>query len=115
MSNTERKMAAILANYAKMLTDERFLWSIVRTLFFTAGSDIPRDRREQALGVAREIIERHPLREVAGATAPDARVVAVRVLAPVVEPAMQLLKAVRNAWRPALWRLQANPPRTWAL
>lgn len=27
-----------LANYAKMLTDERFLWSIVRTLFFTAGA-----------------------------------------------------------------------------
>jgi multiple sugar transport system permease protein len=29
-----------LANYAKMLSDERFLWSIVRTLYFTAASVI---------------------------------------------------------------------------
>jgi multiple sugar transport system permease protein len=29
-----------LANYAKMLTDERFLWSVVRTLYFTALSVI---------------------------------------------------------------------------
>ena len=29
-----------LANYAKMLQDERFLWSIVRTLWFTAGTVI---------------------------------------------------------------------------
>jgi urease accessory protein len=42
-------------------------------------------------------------------------VVVLRVLAPVVEPAMDLLKAVRNAWRPALWDLAPNPPRTWAL
>ena len=51
----------------------------------------------------------------AGATAPGPRVVAVRVLAPLVEPAMQLLKAVRAAWRPALWDLPATVPRTWAL
>ncbi len=29
-----------LANYAKMLSDERFLWAIVRTLYFTAASVI---------------------------------------------------------------------------
>ena len=29
-----------LANYAKMLQDERFLWAIVRTLWFTAGTVI---------------------------------------------------------------------------
>jgi multiple sugar transport system permease protein len=29
-----------LANYAKMLSDERFLWSVVRTLYFTALSVI---------------------------------------------------------------------------
>ncbi len=87
----------------------------IATLFLATGSDLDRERRELALAAAREVIEAHPLRAFAGATAPDARVVAVRVLAPVVEPAMQLLKAVRNAWRPALWGLQANPPRTWAL
>lgn len=87
----------------------------IATLFLATGSDLPRARREHALAVAREVIEAHPLRAFAGVTAPDARVVVVRVLAPVVEPAMQLLKAVRNAWRPALWGLAPHPPRTWAL
>ena len=87
----------------------------IATLFFAAGSDIGRDRREQALALARDVIEAHPLRACAGATAPDHRTVAVRVLSDVVEPAMELLKAVRSAWRPALWGLAPNPPRTWAL
>lgn len=87
----------------------------IATLFFATGSDIGRERREQALELARAVIEAHPLRARAGATAPDGRTVAVRVLSDVVEPAMELLKAVRNAWRPALWGLAANPPRTWAL
>lgn len=85
------------------------------TLFLACGAELPRDRREQALAVARECIEAHALRATAGATAPDGHVIAVRVLAPVVEPAMQLLQAVRNAWRPVLWGLPANPPRTWRL
>lgn len=29
-----------LANYAKMLSDERFLWAVVRTIWFTAGTVI---------------------------------------------------------------------------
>ncbi len=87
----------------------------IATLFLATGTDIGRDRREQALTLAREVIEAHPLRARAGATAPDGRTVAVRVLSDVVEPAMGLLKAVRNAWRPALWGLAPNPPRTWAL
>jgi len=87
----------------------------IATLFLATGSDIGRERREQALALAREVIEAHPLRACAGATAPDGRTVAVRVLSDVVEPAMELLKAVRNAWRPGLWGLAPNPPRTWAL
>ena len=51
----------------------------------------------------------------AGATAPNPQVVVVRVLAPMVEPAMQLLKAVRRAWRPLLWGLPPVEPRGWAL
>ena len=85
------------------------------TLFLADGAPMPTARRERALDLAREVIEAHPLRTMAGVTAPDARVVAVRVLAPLVEPAMHLLKAIRNAWRPALWDLAPNPPRTWAL
>jgi urease accessory protein len=85
------------------------------TLFFTAGSEIPRPRREALLELARDLIKDHPLATTAGATAPGPRVVVVRVLAPLVEPALQLLKAIRRAWRPALWNLPATDPRGWAL
>jgi urease accessory protein len=85
------------------------------TLFFAAGTPIDAALRERALELARELIEDHPLRVQAGATSPDPTVLVVRVLAPVVEPAMQLLKSVRHAWRAALWDLASNPPRTWAL
>lgn len=85
------------------------------TLFLACGSELPRQRRELALDLAREIIQAHPLAATAAATAPGPRVVAVRVLAPLVEPALDLLKAVRRAWRPALWRLPPTQPRGWAI
>lgn len=87
----------------------------VATLFLAGGSDLGRARRDEALGLARDVIAAHPLRALAAATAPGPRVIAVRVLAPLVEPAMGLLKSIRNAWRPALWGLAATQPRTWAL
>lgn len=87
----------------------------VATLFFASGSDLGRARRDEALGLARDVIAAHPLCAMAGATAPGPRVIAVRVLAPLVEPAMGLMKSIRNAWRPALWGLAATQPRTWAL
>jgi urease accessory protein len=86
----------------------------IATLFFAAGREIGRDRRDHALALAREVIEAHSLRDLAGATAPGPHVVVVRALAPLVEPALQLLKAVRDAWRPALWQLPATRPRTWS-
>lgn len=85
------------------------------TLFFATGEALGRQRREQALALAREVIEAHPLAASAAATSPDPRVVVVRVLAPLVEPAIELLKAVRSAWRPGLWQLPALQPRSWAL
>jgi urease accessory protein len=87
----------------------------VATLFLANGNDLGRARRDQALELAREVIAAHPLCALAGATAPGPRVVVVRVLTPLVEPALDLLKAIRNAWRPALWGLPATQPRTWAL
>ena len=51
----------------------------------------------------------------AGATAPHAEVVVLRVLAPVVEPAMQLLRQVWRAWRAELWQMQGAAPRIWAM
>lgn len=85
------------------------------TLFFTAGSEVPRARREALLDSARAVIATHALAASAGATAPGPRVVAVRVLAPLVEPAVLLLKAVRRAWRPLLWNLPGEDPRGWAI
>lgn len=85
------------------------------TLFLAAGDDIPRAQREQLLDAARELIAAHPLEATAGATAPGPRVIVVRALAPLVEPALQLLKAVRRAWRPLLWDAHGAEPRGWTL
>ena len=85
------------------------------TLVFAAGSAIAADRAEAALEAARATIEASPLRLQAGATQPHPHVIVLRVLAPVVEPAMQLLRPVWAAWRQALWGLPGNVPRLWNL
>jgi urease accessory protein len=86
------------------------------TLFFAAGTPLTRERREQALELANAAIAAREGGELlAGATAPGPQVIAVRVLSPLVEPAMALLKAIRSVWRPALWHLPATQPRTWAV
>ena len=84
------------------------------TLFFVAGSKLERHRRQEALDRAREVIAAHPLTSSAGATSPDGRVVVVRVLAPVVEPALDLLKQVWKIWRRHFWNQAAAMPRIWA-
>lgn len=84
------------------------------TLFFVAGTPIARARREAALDAVRALIEAHALRSTAGATSPHPQVLVVRVLAPLVEPALDLLKSLRAAWRQELWQLAAVPPRVWA-
>ncbi|MGV3570986.1 MAG: urease accessory protein UreD [Ramlibacter sp.] len=83
------------------------------TVFVACGSELPRPRRDALLEAAREVIEAHPLAATAGATAPGPQVVVVRVLAPLVEPALQLAKAIRRAWRPLLWDLAPGEPRGW--
>jgi urease accessory protein len=85
------------------------------TLFFATGSKLGRARREQALDVARALIAPHALSTTAGATSPNEQVVVVRVLAPVVEPAMQLLKSIWAAWRTELWNKTASSPRIWLM
>lgn len=84
------------------------------TLFFVAGQPIARERREQALDVVRAVIDGHALRPTAGATSPHPQVLVVRVLAPLVEPALDLLKQLRGEWRQQLWQMDAVPPRVWA-
>lgn len=85
------------------------------SLFFVSGSDITRVRREAALDAVRQHIGQHALCASAGATAPNPRVIVVRALAPVVEPAMDLLKALWAIWRHVLWGMAGRPPRTWSL
>jgi urease accessory protein len=85
------------------------------SLFLACGSELARPRREALLEAARSVIEADPLVRMAGATAPGPQVLVVRVLAPLVEPAVRLLKAVRRAWRPLLWGVEGAEPRGWTI
>ena len=85
------------------------------SLFFVTGRPLDRARRDTALDAARAVMDAHALKASAGATSPNGQVVVVRALAPQVEPAMQLLRQVRAAWRAALWQLCAEPPRIWSM
>ena len=85
------------------------------SFFFISGQPIPRERRERALDSARAVIAQHALAGTAGATSPHPQVLVVRVLAPVVEPAMALLRTLRNTWRQELWAKSASSPRIWSM
>ena len=100
----------LLLNHPLGLAGQRCM----ATLFFVAGSKLDKARRQAALDVARDLLQGHALEATAGATSPDAQVVVLRVLTPVVEPAMDLLKLVWRAWRKALWQLDAPNPRIWS-
>lgn len=86
----------------------------IATLFFAAGSKLDRQRRQGALDTARAVIATHALCASAAATSPDGQVVLVRVLAPVVEPAMALLRQVWQCWRAHFWNLPPGSPRIWS-
>lgn len=85
------------------------------TLFLACGSPIERARRDAALEAARAVIEAHELAATAGATSPNPQTIVVRAIAPLVEPALTLLRQVRRAWRPLLWSLPAHEPRGWVI
>lgn len=85
------------------------------SIIFATGDAIERGRRDGALESARQVIHDHALRETAGATSPNSQVLVLRVLAPQVEPVMDLLKKVRAVWRQALWDQTATSPRIWAM
>lgn len=84
------------------------------TVFFCCGQAPARQRVQQLLDCARGVIDAHPLHALAGATCPNDHVVLVRVLAPLVEPAMDLMRQVRAAWRHEAWALAPHAPRIWA-
>lgn len=85
------------------------------TLVFAAGSAIAPERRERALASARDLLQDSELRLSAGATSPHTHTIVLRVLSPVTEPAMQLLRQVWAVWRQELWGLPGSVPRLWNL
>jgi urease accessory protein len=85
------------------------------TLLFAAGTPLSASRAEAALDAARALIDNSPLIGQAGATLAHPQVLVLRVLTPMVEPAMQLLRPVWAAWRRSLWQLPGQPPRLWNL
>lgn len=87
----------------------------VASVFFATGSPLRRERRELALESARQVLQVHALKAWAGVTSPNPQVLVLRVVAPQVEPAMDLLKKTWAAWRGALWGMAATRPRIWAM
>ena len=83
------------------------------TLVFAAGSTMADERVERALAFARELLEASELRLTAGATSPHQQVIVLRVLSPMTEPAIQLLRQVWAAWRYEMWGMQGTVPRLW--
>jgi urease accessory protein len=85
------------------------------SLVFAAGTAIEPKRAEKALEAAREVIEAHPFKHQAGITCAHPQVLVLRVMSPLVEPTMDLLKQVWASWRHTLWALPSSPPRIWSV
>jgi urease accessory protein len=85
------------------------------SLVFSSGSALAPERTDRALALARECIEASTLRLSAGATSPHPQIMVLRVLSPVTEPAVQLLREVWAAWRQEMWSLTGAMPRLWNL
>jgi urease accessory protein len=86
---------------------------VLATAWFATGAALPPARRDALLDAARGVIAGHGLAPRAGATSPQPGLLVLRVLAPRVEPAMDLLVRVRAAWREQAWGLPGVAPRIW--
>jgi urease accessory protein len=84
------------------------------SLFFAAGSPIERQRKQLVLDAARDIMAAHDLRATAGVTSPNPQVIVLRIVAPLVESAMDGLRQVWTAWRSLAWGKSASSPRIWS-
>ena len=85
------------------------------TLVFACGADMPRERRDLALSLARELADALPMDMHAGVTSPHSQIVVLRTLSPLVESAQILLRSVWAAWRKGLWQMADKPPRIWSM
>lgn len=85
------------------------------TLVLASGTPLSAARRELLLDAVRQAISTHALAPTTGATCPDERVLVVRTLSPLVEPAMDLFKHLWAQLRPRLWQLGVTAPRIWGV
>jgi urease accessory protein len=85
------------------------------SLVFASGSPIAAERVEKALEASRLCIEASPFKLQAGITCAHPQVIVMRVMSPLVEPSMNLLKQVWACWRHTLWQLPIEPPRIWSV
>ncbi len=86
---------------------------VLATLWMAAGGALDAARRDALLEGARTIACAHALTRTCGVTSPQPQCVVLRVLAPRVEPAMQLMAAVWACWRDVAWSMKACAPRVW--
>lgn len=84
------------------------------TLFLVSGQAIGREQREHWLEQTRACLIDHPLAASAGVTAPNEHMLLLRVLSPLVEPAMGLVRQVWALWRRIAWQMEAPLPRIWS-
>jgi len=87
----------------------------IASLFLVSGTPLERQALENLLEATRDRIAQHPSGAWAGVTSPNPHVVVLRMLAPLTEPASQLLRAVRDIWRQQRWQRGPCAPRLWAM
>ena len=83
------------------------------TMVLASGLPLARERKERLQEVARTALLHLPANVHAGVTSPNPNMVAIRMLAPVVEPLMAGLQGVWASLREAAWNMGTEPPRIW--
>jgi urease accessory protein len=84
------------------------------TMFFVRGQALDRSDREDWLEQTRACLTGQPLAAHAGVSWPNDQVMVLRILSPLVEPAMLLMRQVWRVWRRCAWQMDAPPPRIWS-
>ena len=85
------------------------------SLIFASGTPLVRTQREALLESTHALLQAAPAGTICGVTSPNANMLVLRGLAPVVEPLMQLWKTVWAHWRSELLGLQGTTPRIWSM
>jgi urease accessory protein len=108
------------------LLDSALGWAgrrVMATLWFACAAALAEARRSSLIDVARSLIEVNqppspqdapqPPLLIAGVSAPDKRLVVLRILGHRVEPVQMLVRAIRLEWRALAWSVGRHDPRIW--